>query len=152
MATWWLTWRLTLGLLLAGAAHALSFAPDPLPAWVLSPLELATMAWLAHCVWRAPNALKAAWRAGLFALAHFVVGVYWLTISMHTYGLMPLPLAWLAFRCVHGKEYQLDEFLSRHSHAQIYARHDRHGQKAEANSCFTAVEEGGAVFVDMPEA
>jgi len=96
VAAWWLTWRLTLGLLLAGAAHALSFAPDPLPAWVLSPLELATMAWLAHCVWRAPNALKAARRAGLFALAHFVVGVYWLTISMHTYGLMPLPLAWLA--------------------------------------------------------
>jgi apolipoprotein N-acyltransferase len=54
------------------------------------------MAWLAHCVWRAPNALMAARRAGLFALAHFVVGVYWLTISMHTYGLMPLPLACLA--------------------------------------------------------
>jgi len=93
---WWLKWRLTLGLLLAGAAHALSFAPDPLPAWALSPLELITMAWLVHCVWRAPNALMAARRAWLFALAHFVVGVYWLTISMHTYGLMPLPLALLA--------------------------------------------------------
>jgi len=54
------------------------------------------MAWLAHCVWSAPNALMAARRAWLFALAHFVVGVYWLTISMHTYGLMPLPLALLA--------------------------------------------------------
>jgi len=90
---WWLKWRLALGLLLAGAVHALSFAPDPLPAWVLSPLELSTMAWLVHCVWRAPNALMAARRAGLFALAHFVIGLYWLTISMHTYGLMPLPLA-----------------------------------------------------------
>jgi apolipoprotein N-acyltransferase len=38
----------------------------------------------------------AARRAWLFALAHFVVGVYWLTISMHTYGLMPLPLALIA--------------------------------------------------------
>lgn len=54
------------------------------------------MAWLAHCVWRAPTALMAARRAWLFALAHFVVGVYWLTISMHTYGLMPLPLALIA--------------------------------------------------------
>lgn len=96
MAAWWLKWRLALGLLLAGACHALSFAPDPLPDWALSPLELCTMAWLTHCVWRAPNALMAARRAWLFALAHFVVGVYWLTISMHTYGLMPLPLAWLA--------------------------------------------------------
>ncbi len=96
MAAWWLKWRLALSLLLAGACHALSFAPDPLPDWALSPLELFTMAWLTHCVWRAPNAWMAARRAWLFALAHFVVGVYWLTISMHTYGLMPLPLAWLA--------------------------------------------------------
>ena len=93
MQAWWSTWRLALGLLLAGAVHALSFAPDPLPAWALSPLELITMAWLVHCVWRAPNALMAARRAWLFALAHFVIGLYWLTISMHTYGLMPLPLA-----------------------------------------------------------
>ncbi|MEI8400053.1 MAG: apolipoprotein N-acyltransferase [Alcaligenaceae bacterium] len=96
MATWWLKWRLAIGLLLAGAFHALSFAPDPLPAWALSPLELIAMAWLVRCVWRAPNALMAARRAWLFALAHFVVGLYWLTISMHTYGLMPLPLAILA--------------------------------------------------------
>jgi apolipoprotein N-acyltransferase len=54
------------------------------------------MAWLVHCVWRAPNALIAARRAWLFALAHFVIGLYWLTISMHTYGLMPLPLAIVA--------------------------------------------------------
>ena len=96
MAAWWLKWRLALGLLLAGACHALSFAPDPLPSWALSPLQLSAMAWLVQCVWRAPNAFMAARRAWLFALAHFVVGLYWLTISMHTYGLMPLPLAILA--------------------------------------------------------
>jgi len=93
---WWSTWRLALSLLVAGALHALSFAPDPLPAWALSPLEISTMAWLVHWVWRAPNALMAARRVWLFALAHFVIGLYWLTISMHTYGLMPLPLAILA--------------------------------------------------------
>lgn len=93
MQVWWLKWRLALGLLLAGAVHALSFAPGPLPAWVLSPLELITMACLVLCVWHAPNPLLAARRAWLFALAHFVIGLYWLTISMHTYGLMPLPLA-----------------------------------------------------------
>ena len=96
MAAWWLKWRLALGLLVAGACHALTFAPDPLPTWALSPLELITLAWLAQCVWRAPTARMAARRAWLFALAHFVVGLYWLTISMHTYGLMPLPLAILA--------------------------------------------------------
>ena len=96
MAGWWLKWRLALSLLLGGGLHALSFAPNPIPAWALSPLELMTMAWLVHCAWRAPTAFIAARRAWLFALAHFVVGLYWLTISMHTYGLMPLPLALIA--------------------------------------------------------
>jgi len=89
----WLKWRLALGLLMGGALHALSFAPDPLPQWALSPLQLCTMAWLVTAVWRAPNGLYAARRAWLFALGYFVVGLYWLTISMHVYGYMPLPLA-----------------------------------------------------------
>jgi apolipoprotein N-acyltransferase len=54
------------------------------------------MAWLVTCVWRAPNGLFAARRAWLFALGHFVVGLYWLTISMHVYGYMPMPLAIVA--------------------------------------------------------
>jgi apolipoprotein N-acyltransferase len=92
----WTEWRLRLGLLLAGALHALSFAPVPFPAWALSPLQLATMAWLIYAIWHSPNARFAAGRAWLFALAHFMVGLYWLTISMHTYGFIPLPLAILA--------------------------------------------------------
>ncbi len=96
MALWWVKWRLALGLILGGALHALSFAPEPIPSWALSPLELITLAWLVHCVWQAPSAALAARRAWFFAFAHFVVGVYWLTISMHTYGLMPLPLAVIA--------------------------------------------------------
>ncbi|MDO9024821.1 apolipoprotein N-acyltransferase [Zwartia sp.] len=93
MNAFWLKWRLTLGLLVGGALHALSFAPDPLPQWALSPLQLCTMAWLVTAVWRAPSGLYAARRAWIFALAYFVVGLYWLTISMHVYGYMPLPLA-----------------------------------------------------------
>ena len=89
----WLKGRLALGLLLGGALHALSFAPDPLPQWALSPLQLCAMAWLVTCIWRAPSGLYAARRAWFFALGSFVVGLYWLTISMHVYGYMPMPLA-----------------------------------------------------------
>jgi len=85
-----------IGLLLGGALHALSFAPGPMPEWALSPLQLCTMAWLINWVWRAPSGLHAARRAWFFALGNFVVGLYWLTISMHVYGYMPMPLAILA--------------------------------------------------------
>ena len=93
MKTLWLKGRLVLGLLAGGALHALSFAPDPLPQWALSPLQLCTMAWLITCIWRAPSGLYAARRAWFFALGNFIVGLYWLTISMHVYGYMPMPLA-----------------------------------------------------------
>lgn len=93
MTPFWLKWRLAVGLLVAGAAQALTYAPEPLPGWSLSLVQLLTMAALVGCVWRAPSALYAARRAWLFGLAHFAVGLYWLTISMHVYGLMPLPIA-----------------------------------------------------------
>ena len=96
MKTLWLRGRLAFLLLAVGALHALSFAPDPLPQWALSPLQLCTMAWLVTCIWRAPNGLFAARRAWFFALGNFVVGLYWLTISMHVYGFMPIPIALLA--------------------------------------------------------
>ncbi len=93
-------WRLPGALFLGGAFHALSFAPDPLPAWALSAVQLILMAWLVRCIWQAPTAQSAAGRAWMFALGHFMVGLYWLTISMHTYGYIPLPLAILALGCV----------------------------------------------------
>lgn len=93
MRHFWLKWRLAFGLLAAGATQALTYAPEPLPSWSLSLVQFATMALLVACVWRAPSPLYAARRAWLFGLAHFAVGLYWLTISMHVYGLMPLPLA-----------------------------------------------------------
>ena len=89
----WLKWRLAFGLLAAGALQSLTYAPDPLPGWSLSLVQLITMAILVGCIWRAPSPLFAARRAWLFGLAHFAIGLYWLTISMHVYGLMPLPIA-----------------------------------------------------------
>jgi len=74
--------------LAAGAAHALSFAPFDLP-W----LQLLALAVLFGLTARA-----GAWRgaAGLgfaFGIGWFGVGVSWVYVSMHVYGLMPAPLA-----------------------------------------------------------
>ena len=80
-------------LVLAGASQALCFAPGPLPSWLLSPLQILAMALLVRGVWTAPTALAAGLRAWVFSMASFSLGLYWLTISMHVYGYMPLPLA-----------------------------------------------------------
>jgi apolipoprotein N-acyltransferase len=74
--------------LAAGAAHALSFAPFNLP-W----LQLLALAILFGLTTRARS-----WRlAGLlgfaFGLGWFGLGVSWVYVSMHVYGLMPAPLA-----------------------------------------------------------
>ena len=92
----WKSWQTPIILLIAGALQALSFAPVPLPAWALSPLQLITMAVLVRSIWRADSAKQGAARAWLFAFGQFMLGLYWLTISMHTYGYIPLPLAILA--------------------------------------------------------
>ena len=80
-------------LALAGTVQALCFAPGPLPAWLLSPLQIVTLAILVRSVWLAPSAREAGLRAWIFSMASFSVGLYWLTISMHLDGYMPLPLA-----------------------------------------------------------
>ena len=80
-------------LALAGASQALCFAPGPLPSWLLSPLQILAMALLVRSVWTAPSPRAAGLRAWVFSLASFSLGLYWLTISMHVYGFMPLPLA-----------------------------------------------------------
>lgn len=84
------------GLLIAGCIQALSYAPDPLPSWLLGPTQILTMTYLAACVWRANTAGRAFWFAWVYGLGGFVVGLYWLTISMHHYGGMPLALAVVA--------------------------------------------------------
>lgn len=92
----WKNWQTPVMLLIAGALQALCFAPDPLPGWALSPLQLITMAILVRGIWSSANSRQAAGRAWLFAFGQFMLGLYWLTISMSNYGFIPLPLAILA--------------------------------------------------------
>ncbi len=82
-----------LAALAAGGVQALCFAPGPLPAWSLPFVQVAALAVLAHQVFGAPCARRAAWRGWLFGFGLFLVGVYWLTISMHEFGGLPLALA-----------------------------------------------------------
>ena len=80
-------------LLIVGALHSLAFAPDPLPAWVLPYVQIAGLAYLARHTLQADSARTVALHAFLFGFGHFAVGLYWLTISMHQFGGMPLALA-----------------------------------------------------------
>lgn len=80
---------------LCGIVYALTFAPAPLPLWALSWVQVITLAVLAH--WSFSQSPRQALLTGLvFGTASFATGLYWLTISMHVYGQMALPLAWLA--------------------------------------------------------
>ena len=87
--------RLILWPALYGALFALTFAPVPLPAWSLAWVQLVVLAIAAHAAF-SQTPKEAAITGLMFGLGTFVVGLYWLTISMHVYGQMALPLAWLA--------------------------------------------------------
>lgn len=80
-------------LLLAGAVHALAFAPYPLPDWALPYVQIAALAYLARHTLQAPSARAVAFNALLFGFGNFSLGLYWLYISMHEYGGMPLAMA-----------------------------------------------------------
>ena len=72
----------------AGVAHAAAFAPWP--SAVVQWLALAAMLVLVRGCDRPRTALA----LGLaFGLAHYLLGIGWLVVSMHRYGGMPLPLA-----------------------------------------------------------
>lgn len=75
------------GALIAGLAQAASFAPSGL--WWLQPLSLAGLAWLA---WDQPWR-RAALLGGVFGLAWFGAGLWWLYISLHDFGGLAPPLA-----------------------------------------------------------
>lgn len=78
--------RQHISLLLLGAAHALSFAPGPLPAWSLPFVQIFTLAILAYHVFKSATLRQAALYGFLFGVANFALGFYWLYISMHYYG------------------------------------------------------------------
>ncbi len=84
-------WHAVLALL--GAVHALSFAPGPLPHWILPFVQLFSLAALAYYVFRAGTVRQAALGGFLFGVSNFALGLYWLYISMHDYGGMAAPLA-----------------------------------------------------------
>ncbi len=81
------------GLTLAGAVHALTFAPGPLPDWALAITQILMLAIAARVTLTAPSARQAWLRGWLFGFATYAVGLYWLFISMHRYGDLAAPLA-----------------------------------------------------------
>jgi len=82
-----------LWLALAGLAHALAFAPQPLPAWSLGLVQVLALAVLAHATLHAPRARHAFLRGWGFGTISFSTGLYWLFVSMHHYGGLAAPLA-----------------------------------------------------------
>ncbi len=83
-------------LLAAGAVHALSFSPDPLPGWALPYVQVLAMAVPAYLVLGTRDIRRAALAAFVFSTSSFCVGVYWLYISMNHFGGLAAPLAALA--------------------------------------------------------
>jgi apolipoprotein N-acyltransferase len=79
--------------LAAGCIYALTFAADPLPSWALSWVQLLVLIFLSHWVISAKSLKRAALIGWTFGFGCFALGLYWLTISMHVYGGMALPLA-----------------------------------------------------------
>ncbi|MFD4841528.1 apolipoprotein N-acyltransferase [Achromobacter sp. NPDC058515] len=81
------------GLVLAGAVHALTFAPGPLPDWALAITQILALAILARVTLYAPSARQAWMRGWLFSFASYALGLYWIFISLHRYGDLSAPLA-----------------------------------------------------------
>jgi len=80
-------------LALAGAAQALTFAPDPLPGGALALVQILTLAVLARVTLHSAGPRQALLRGWWFATVYFSIGLYWLYVSMHDYGDLSAPLA-----------------------------------------------------------
>ena len=113
-------------LLLAGYLHAVSLAwPFQLgieavgvvQGQALWWLQILSLAVLAHAQLQAGSVKQAAWRAWLFSTAWMLGSIWWLFISMHTYGGLPAWLAALAVVLLAGALalfYTLFSMLFRH--------------------------------------
>lgn len=86
-------WRRNLSLILAGLVHALCFAPGPLPSLALPFIELFSLSVLAYAVFTSNSVRRAACSAFLFGLGNFILGLYWIFISLHDYGGLAAPMA-----------------------------------------------------------
>ncbi|APD13658.1 apolipoprotein N-acyltransferase [Pandoraea pulmonicola] len=84
----WPAWRARVLAGLAGVAQTLAFAPRDV--WWL---QLLAAAALFALVERTASRRDALWLGGSFGVASFVSGIWWLYISMHTYGGMPGAMA-----------------------------------------------------------
>ncbi len=82
-----------IALLALGAAHALSFAPGPLPHWALPFVQVFTLAAMAWHAMRAASLRQALIAGYAFSFSNFGIGLYWLFISLHRYGDLASPLA-----------------------------------------------------------
>jgi apolipoprotein N-acyltransferase len=80
-------------LLATGAIHALTFSPGPLPIWSLAAVQVVTLAVVAYATLGARSPWHAFRQGWLFNFASFSVGLYWIFISLHTYGYLAAPLA-----------------------------------------------------------
>lgn len=76
--------------LLAGAVSVLAYAPFEF--YPLAPVALA----LLGIAWQGASPRRAAWRGLLFGLGLYGCGIYWVYISLHTYGHAPPAFAGLA--------------------------------------------------------
>src|SRR5690606_19553514 len=80
-------------LVAAGAAHSLTFAPGPLPAFALALVQIVALACVAHATLQAPGLRPALLRGWLFNFATYSIGLYWIFVSLHRYGGLAAPLA-----------------------------------------------------------
>jgi apolipoprotein N-acyltransferase len=75
----------------AGAIAVVAFGD-----WSLAPIPVLSLALLSWFWLRAASARMAAWQGFSFGCGLFLCGVSWVYVSLHTFGMMPAPLAALA--------------------------------------------------------
>ncbi|WP_051919442.1 apolipoprotein N-acyltransferase [Basilea psittacipulmonis] len=73
-------------LLIAGAINAFCYSNDPISGSLNAPLQILTLSVLAVCTLLAKNKKMALTYGLTFGFISFVAGIYWIYISVHSYG------------------------------------------------------------------